>query len=143
MGIKSTKLALMSQALGIQSTQSCPYSWEMYTEYLSQFQTAMRAVKGAEILSYLEEGRWREECSVVTWDEVMWELRCEGHPGDGKHVPGRRTIMNQLGEGGASLSDSKVCDWFAASQEEEQEMRSEVGKGLVTGLAFTLNGSRY
>lgn len=65
----------MSQTLGIQSTQSCPYSWEMYTEYLSQFQTAMRAVKGAEILSYLEEGRWREECSVVTWDEVTWELK--------------------------------------------------------------------
>lgn len=51
--------------------------------------------------------------------------------------------MYQVGEGGTSLSDSKVCGWFTASQEEEQEMRSEVGKGLVTGLAFTLNGSQY
>lgn len=50
--------------------------------------------------------------------------------------------MCKVGEGGTALRESKVCGWFAARQEEEQEMLPEVGKGLVTRSGFILNGSQ-
>lgn len=55
-------------------------------------------------------------------------------------VLGGRSIMCKIGEGGTALRESKVCGWFAARQEEEQEMLPEVGKGLVTRSGFILNG---
>ena len=57
-------------------------------------------------------------------DEVTLEARRDGEPGDGAW-----NVTYQVGEGGTSLRDSKAGGaGLRPSKEEEQEMRSEIGR---------------